>query len=457
MNNTYLLRHGMRAFLAVILLVIPVGPLVAATYTVTNTSGNENQQGSLPWALFQAYWSSGNDRIVFNIPGSGPHVITSTSPYALAVGDVSSGNMVIDGTTQPGYSGRPLIVLNGNGRSAVMNVVGSNNVIRGLAVYNYSDVGIALLALGPGALGGHTVESCWLGFAPSGNGYVTNNQFGYPYSIGLGIEVPYCTVQYNTVSGVYNGVTMGRDPVFDPEFASNYWISHSCYIASNKFGTTPDGEGVLGNLSDGIFLGHGATYNHIAYNVFGGNQSAGVELLGSSGVVNYVYGNFIGVSPSGGNIGNGELGVLIGNRSNGNYIGNWVANYVYYNGLGGVAIGLEFPATGTSGDAHYNYVNYNWIYANNNGAGAGVGVSITGSSYYNSVVGNIIFGHAQHGVIVSKAYSNYTYYNYLGYYVANNGFGGYSQFSAWNQFFGNAFGSNYLGSYGSLSASDYFY
>jgi len=428
----------------------------AATFTVTNTSGSEATVGSLPWALYQAWYNSpGSDTVNFNIPGAGPHYITLQTSIPLAVGDKDQkSGVVIDGTTQPGYSGSPLVVIDANGLVTAFNVTAYNSRIKGLGIYNFSTVGIALLDQGD-RTGRHFVDGCWIGFKRVGSSYDKNTDLGHSLSIGIAAEVPYNVITNNTISGVYNGIAIGADPVIDPSSSSDYWISHSNYISNNRIGTTPDGTAVIGNLSDGVFLGNGATYNHIAYNTIGGNASAGVELLGASGVVNYIYGNFIGVGADGSNIGNGELGVLAANRSNNNYTGAWVANYVYYNSLGGIAIGLESPASGTTGDAHYNAISYNVIYANNDGAGNGVGVSITGGSWLGLVQGNNIFGHSQHGVIVSNAYNNWVTENWLGYYVANYGYGVYTQYSSGNVVTQNNYGTNWLGSTGSYQSADY--
>lgn len=52
-------------------------PVVAATYTVTNT--NNSGAGSLSQAIDDSNSNSGHDIIDFNIPGTGPHTISSTS------------------------------------------------------------------------------------------------------------------------------------------------------------------------------------------------------------------------------------------------------------------------------------------------------------------------------------------------------------------------------------------
>src|SRR5262249_10267549 len=74
----------------------------ATTYTVTKTSASGG--GSLRQAILDANTNAGPDTIDFNIPGSGPFVIT---PLTLL--PPLAGGTTLDGTTQPGYAGTPLI------------------------------------------------------------------------------------------------------------------------------------------------------------------------------------------------------------------------------------------------------------------------------------------------------------------------------------------------------------
>src|SRR4030095_995083 len=82
------------------------GRLLLATFTVTTTS--DAGAGSLREAVVQANASADGgggaaDRIGFDIPGSGTQTIAPLSALP-----ASTGRVVIDGTSQPGYSGTPL-------------------------------------------------------------------------------------------------------------------------------------------------------------------------------------------------------------------------------------------------------------------------------------------------------------------------------------------------------------
>ncbi len=89
------------AILAVLALVGISGawPLAAATFTVTNT--NDSGPGSLRQAILAANANPGST-VAFSI-GSGVRTIRPLSTLELTSGTIA------DGTTQPGYSGTPLI------------------------------------------------------------------------------------------------------------------------------------------------------------------------------------------------------------------------------------------------------------------------------------------------------------------------------------------------------------
>jgi hypothetical protein len=85
-------------------LVAPLSSFDApgASFSVDNT--NDSGAGSLRQAILDANGNMGLDTIDFNITGAGIHTIAVTSVLP-AVTDP----MVIDGTTQPGYAGSPLV------------------------------------------------------------------------------------------------------------------------------------------------------------------------------------------------------------------------------------------------------------------------------------------------------------------------------------------------------------
>ena len=85
----------------------PLAPAVAPRFTVINTA-DIAAPGSLRQAILDSNASDGVlDTIAFDIPGSGVHTITVATQLPFITDPV-----VLDGTTQPGYAGQPLIELN---------------------------------------------------------------------------------------------------------------------------------------------------------------------------------------------------------------------------------------------------------------------------------------------------------------------------------------------------------
>src|SRR5882672_2640264 len=83
-------------------------PAYGATNTVTTTS--DSGAGSLRAAIGLANADATTPRVInFNIPGGGVQTITLASALP-AVAKATT----INATTQPGYAGSPLIVLDGN-------------------------------------------------------------------------------------------------------------------------------------------------------------------------------------------------------------------------------------------------------------------------------------------------------------------------------------------------------
>ena len=83
-----------------------------STYVVTNTTDTTSAH-SLRWAILKVNADSTAGTIQFDIPSSGVQTIQLTSPLPTITQSVS-----IDGTTEPGYEGSPLIVIDGSNAGA---------------------------------------------------------------------------------------------------------------------------------------------------------------------------------------------------------------------------------------------------------------------------------------------------------------------------------------------------
>src|SRR5207302_1272396 len=95
------------------------------------TSILDSGAGSLRQAILDADATPGPDIIRFAI-GTGVQTINLVSPLPAIIQPV-----IIDGTTQPGYTGAPLIELNGAGAGPGADgllIIAGGSVIRGLVI-----------------------------------------------------------------------------------------------------------------------------------------------------------------------------------------------------------------------------------------------------------------------------------------------------------------------------------
>lgn len=415
-------------------------------FTVTNTSGDANASGSLPWAVQQADNTAGSNTIDFNIPGSGIQTITISGVLNV------TNPVTIDGTSQPGYNGTPLISVQG---SASVNFLfglttgSSGSTIEGLDLFDYTGNAVTIA----NTSSGDTIQNNWLGFFRDPNtGHVTlNNSLGFQsLTSGLGIQSSNNTIRSNVIDGSYNAINVGEDPSgpwSGTVYSGNTFTGN--YIGTDPTGTTSAG---YGNTESGIFLGAGCQHNFIGpNNVFSGNGAHGVEMFAPSDTGNVIFGNKIGTDVNGKYaIPNGD-GVSLTDGANGNTIGGASGgNLISGNKLLSINLGL----TG------YGTANNNWVQNNIIGLNANqsaiispgtLGIAITAGSSGNHVLSNVICGASAHGVLLTNTTSNIVNQNWIGESAYGVGFGngqnGVALLSGanYNYVENNAFGINGAG------------
>lgn len=455
-----------------LILILVVEPMNGApvpgikTYVVTTKASSG--PGSLNEAVFQANYNGGDlNYINFNIPSSGGvvEIVLSDTLYI-------ARPMNLNGFSQPGYSGSPLIRINANGFASAILLTGnvanvpplsngatstsSGTTVQGFQITNYSSNAVTIFK----ETQGNWIQNNWMGFKQTAPGVFVRNVVAYPGCRGVGIASSFNTIRHNVISGVDNGITIGDD--IDSPSGSSY-VSNA--MENNFIGTDPTGALKIGNDSDGIFLGAGAAYNFIGPgNVLSGMASSGVELLHPTNHGNIIIGNLIGLNAAGiAAIPNGELGVLIANGAEYNDVGSgsprW-GNVISGNVLGGVVIGL-------SGYAPVNYPYGNWVENNLIGTdktgtiaipGQGMGIVVQNNSKTITVQRNVIVGETHNGIIVDNSTGCGFYGNRIGQTTAgaampNLGYGIYLMNHASYNFVQvtddpNVFGANVLGSIG---------
>lgn len=366
---------------------------------ITNT--NNGGRGSLRNALRHAAEFSGT-QLRFAIPNTdagfqnGVYTIAPLSPLP----EITGADTIVDGATQSGFAGVPIIVVNGAsaGEARGLTIRGANCAVKNLVINGFSSHGVQIY--GATAQGG-TVQGCYIGTNATGTTAVPNRGVGLYISDGAGRQ------QVGGTSAALRNVISGN--------ANNglaiYSSSGNNVIQGNYIGTNATGTAGIGNSGHGVDIAFGSDNNTIggttaaARNVISGNGIIGLKLFRSRG--NTIQGNYIGTNAAGASkIGNGSHGLELGDNASTNLIGGdtrAARNVFSGNNVSGVGI------FGTSND---NIVLNNYIGVNAQGTatlGNGAhGVDIAGSSR-NRIggpnTGNVVSGSGGIGVYIRDATS----------------------------------------------------
>lgn len=360
--------------------------LAPATFTVLNTL--DSGIGSLRQAILDANSNSGADLIAFNIGGGGVQSIAPTSALPTITDAVT-----IDGTTQPGFAGSPVIELSGANAGAANGLIitAGNSTVRGLVINRFA-VGAGIKIPGFGDVG-NWVHGCYIGTDVSGT--LARGNFD---GVLLGDFVTDAGVGGAIVGTNGDGINdMAERNIISGNFNEGVKIrtSHNNIVAGNYIGTDVTGMVALSNRlrgvnisgqsnrigTDGNGVGDAAERNVISGNANGillGSDVSGGPVVGN----NTIAGNYIGVNATGvGALGNSNSGIAISNRAQGNRIGGAAAalsniiafntnngvrilnvspvptgnriqgNSIYSNGLLGIDLGVDGVTPNDTGDA----------------------------------------------------------------------------------------------------------
>jgi uncharacterized repeat protein (TIGR01451 family) len=321
--------------------------------TIVNT--NDTGQGSLRQFLANANAlgnaglnqegrTAGQETSIFMIPnGSGsPGFNPAFNFTVVGVATIAPGAalttvtdpVILDGSTQPGYSTTPVIQLSGQNAGAGINgvtVTAGNSIIRNLAINRFAGSGIVL-----GTAGGNAITGNFIGTDVAGTVALAN---------GVGVSV---TSANNTIGGT----TAAARNIIAGNTSDGVRLTGGATgnaIKGNFIGVNRAGSGVLANGGDGVHIESanntvGGTTAADA-NVLSGNTGAGVGLNQAAATGNILAGNFIGTDLAGtAALANG-IGILIASNATINTIGGTVAgagNTIANNTGDGIAV------TGTS-------------------------------------------------------------------------------------------------------------
>ena len=430
------------------------GRRLPSIFMVTNT--NDSGPGSLRQAILDANGHAGTDTIAFDVGGGGVQTIQPRSELPTI-----TDHVVIDGTTQPGFAGTPLIVLNGSQAGASANgltITAGFSTVQALVVNQFAGDGIDLRGNGSNLIAGCYVGTDVNGAVDLGNGgsgvAITSpsNLIGGPaisarniisgnHAAGITITGDRNTVHGNDigtdVTGSHSlgnrgtGVAIqgstnlvGGAAPGDGNLISGNTTGVAMFLGSlnvvqgNQIGTDLTGTRALANLI-GLDLMAGSN-NKIggttsgARNLISGNTSYGLMILDSGDLVE---GNYVGTDASGTQgLANGNCGVVL--DASGNTVGGTVAGtgnlisgnagdglaiasiYSINNSVEGNQIGTDVTGTralGNAGDGVFLQ----------NGSGNTIGGTLAGAR-------NVISANHRHGINVTSGSANVVAGNYIG-------------------------------------------
>jgi hypothetical protein len=377
------------------------------SFVVTTTDDlvqGQPAQGSLRAAILLANATPGANAITFDIvPRRGVYTIRLDAPLPSIAETVS-----VDATTQPDFSGRPIVVVDGSnttGDGLVVTV--DDTLIRGLVINGFTGAGIRL-----DRGDRNVIEGNWLGADATGD------SASRPNAVGL-------LIMGGSAQNTVGGLDDGDDNLISGNTQAGILIqgqsSSGNRLLGNRIGTDVSGAQPLANeigvdIQDAEATLVGGPVSG-AGNLISGNREAGLLIEGPSASGTRIQGNRIGTNAQGqapvvrenaarlldalqqagialvnaGVTPVGGPGENEGNLVSGNYVGVVIA--------GSGAHVVQGNRIGTDADGRSRLANVVGIYINAasgqqiGGAGPGDGNLISG----NRNVGIEVFGAASSG------------------------------------------------------------
>ncbi len=380
------------------------------------------------------------DVIGFDLPEtekSGGVFVIRLSAELGALPPLTDGGTTLDGTTQKGFAGAPIIVLDGSQVGAVdgVTITSSLNVVRGLVISGFGGHGIRIVG-SDAPVTGNIIAGCYIGTDASGRQARGNGLAGIHLS---GSSVSNTLIggsaaeDRNVISG--NG----------SEGIEVQGLARNTQIVGNYIGVAADGQTPLPNGGNGLLLV--GTENVLvggtspgAGNVISGNRRHGLHARSSMGL--RIQENFIGVEASGTSaVGNGGDGIFLvevfnaqiggvstgarnvisgnegrgvtlvrssTNKIQGNYIGTDAAGrQALGNGGAGVHLELNSPNNLIGGTLE----GAGNVISGNRGSGIFIGSSASGTQIFGNRVGvdatgRAALGNGADGILISGGGSN---------------------------------------------------
>jgi parallel beta-helix repeat protein len=298
--------------------------------------------------------------------------------------------MIIDGSTQPGFSGNPLIIVDGSQiipetfTSDTLLIYSANNQIKNISLQGFNWNG---LTMEYADASNNIISGCWFGVDFSGTNAAPNAYQGILIANGASGNIIGGT---NALSrNVISGNSQYGIFITDSNTTGNV-------VLGNYIGTDSSGSNALANEKSGVFIGNGASGNIIggtnalARNILSGNSEYGV-IITTNTTANVVLGNYIGTDTSG----SYAVPNIIG--------GVFLAAGATDNLIGGATAGARNVISGNTNGSYYDY-----------------GVLVAGSGTSDNVIEGNCIGLGADGLTPMPNY--YGVYFYGG--ATNNTLGG---------------------------------
>ena len=328
----------------VVMALLPIASSRAATTITVNTASDSDgdctvDECSLREAIQLANSLAGKDTIVFDIPGDPPPAIQAAASFPPIYDPV-----VIDGTTQPGYQGTPIVEIDGSQLNEPgvygdgLTLWANDSLIRGLVINGFQGgYGISVrgeIVITPGVTGGdnNVIQHNYIGTTRDGR-QAKGNYMGIALSVTNGTLVGGTSPgQANVISGNYHGVYVGPGD------------GTGTRVLGNMIGTDPSGSLAVGNTGEGVILnGSGYTFGGPGAgegNVVSGNSGDGFEVTTESAFGNVIQGNRIGAAANGAALGNTDgPGLVFVFDAHDNLVGGMgpgEGNVIAHNSSGGI-------------------------------------------------------------------------------------------------------------------------
>jgi hypothetical protein len=293
--------------------------------------------GSLRNAIVDSNADTGQTNTIdFDIPGTGVQTVAPRTELPAITNPV-----LIDGWSQPGFAGTPLIEVSGShaGTADGLTITGSGSTVRGLDINGFSD-GAGIHFTGTSATG-DWIYGNFLGTDPTGT-QADPNKYGVEIDGGA---------SNNLIGTNGDGVTDAAERnLISGDLFAGIWINdlgtNGNVIAGNLIGTSVTGDVALDNgsstayggnpyvtIGGGVVIEGGASGNRIGTNgssvddkgqrnVIGGSDKDGIDIIGPGTDGNIVAGNFIGTDVTGTrSMGIAGNGVFLAQGASFNWIG----------------------------------------------------------------------------------------------------------------------------------------